>query len=463
MKEAPESARADVWEYPQASGILIRRVANRNSTEGLNRLFGHSFLVTIPGKLTGKGRCRRQFPTQEAAENWAKEQVAGTRQLGEAFFELDPLERRDAVTALDLLRPHGLSIKDVAQTYLKAFEILKPLGIDLVEAVRFATPRIKPPGGDRTVQAVVDEMVVSKENRFRTRQLRDRSLADFKTRSQRFADTFGDRLIKEIAHDAIKAWILSMKLSARSNKNYLACLSEIFRFAKQKRYVSVSPFEDFADDDLKEMKGNDGERSEPNILSIDQARMLLETALQNPDLGLLGAVTLALFCGIRTAELMKLDWQHVNLNWENPEESFVTIPKAIAKKRKIRNVTIPKIALAWLARCPARSGPLADNKYSSDYRKRFLKLQKQAGFGIKDESGKWRSTWEENNMRHSFGTYHFALHGNSMETARLLGHAATDHVLFEHYRALARREDAERYFSLTPPGQPLENVTIPRV
>ncbi len=54
-------------------------------------------------------------------------------------------------------------------------------------------------------------------------------------------------------------------------------------------------------------------------------------------------------------------------------------------------------------------------------------------------------------MRHSFGSYPYALHGNPLETSRLLGHKASDQVLFDHYRALATKAQAEAYFAITPP------------
>ena len=56
-------------------------------------------------------------------------------------------------------------------------------------------------------------------------------------------------------------------------------------------------------------------------------------------------------------------------------------------------------------------------------------------------------------MRHSFGSYHYALHGNPLETSRLLGHKASDQVLFDHYRALASKADAVAYFAITPPAK----------
>ena len=54
-------------------------------------------------------------------------------------------------------------------------------------------------------------------------------------------------------------------------------------------------------------------------------------------------------------------------------------------------------------------------------------------------------------MRHSFGSYHYALYGNPLETSRLLGHKASDQVLFDHYRALATKAQAETYFAIKPP------------
>ena len=426
MKATPSSeTESPSWNHPKNSGIRIREVINRTGTE----VFGSSFLVTVPSKLTDKGRLRKQFSTQAEAEEWAESQFTGAKQQGQEYFELDPSERNEAIAALKLVRPHNLS---------------------LLKVVEFGLARMRPAGGDQTVEAVVKELIESKERRFSNGQLRDRSLADFRLRASRFSTKHGKTLIKEIDHQQIKSWVFSLNLGVRSNKNYIAVLSEVFRHALQKKYVSTNPLEDLTDIDRKELQGNEGERREPNILSVEKATKLLETACAHPELDLLGAVTLGLFCGIRTQELTKLDWSHVTIDLEKPEKSFVTIPSSIAKKRRIRNVTIPANALEWLALCPRRKGPLTRNDYSSDYRKRFLKLQQLAGFGKIDQEGKWRSTWEENNMRHSFGTYHFALHGNSLETARQLGHTASDHILFEHYRALATKEQAEAFFGLVP-------------
>ena len=51
-------------------------------------------------------------------------------------------------------------------------------------------------------------------------------------------------------------------------------------------------------------------------------------------------------------------------------------------------------------------------------------------------------------MRHSFGSYHYALYGDSIATSRELGHKTGDDILFSHYRALVSQEEAKKYWSL---------------
>ena len=53
-------------------------------------------------------------------------------------------------------------------------------------------------------------------------------------------------------------------------------------------------------------------------------------------------------------------------------------------------------------------------------------------------------------MRHSFGTYHFALHGDPLKTSVEMGHKTGDDVLFEHYRSLAKKDEAKEYFNIFP-------------
>ena len=115
---------------------------------------------------------------------------------------------------------------------------------------------------------------------------------------------------------------------------------------------------------------------------------------------------------------------------------------------------IPSNAVELLKPYAQESGLIAEDRYSGDHARRFQQVTQFAGFGYWENEGdpkkkKWVTTWKTNAMRHSFGSYHYALHGDAMLTSRLMGHKSNDTVLFDHYRALASKEDAEAYFDLS--------------
>ena len=402
------------WEYPKKSGIRVREVFNLTA----GAAFGASYLVTIPSKVTGRLRERRQFKEKTEAEKWAENTFAGFRKQGHDFFGISPQERQEVGAVLPLLRKHGISIGG---------------------AVRFAVKHLQPDGRTKSVREVVAELLASKAQRHERGDLRARSYADFEQRVEKFANGFEGRIASEVTADEIKQWLNGMGNGPRSNQNYLAVIGEVFKLAAQRRYVAFSPLESLTDIDRKELCGGNSEAKEPSILTPAEAAKLLNTAQEHPELELLGAVTLGLFCGLRTEELKRLDWEHVKIDEASP---VVTIGAKIAKKRRIRHIEIPANAVQWLSLVAKRTGPVTHSNSYNDHQQRFRKLLKLAKF----------RKWEANAMRHSFGSYHYALHGNPLETSRQLGHKASDQVLFDHYRALATKTQAEAYFAIKPPA-----------
>jgi hypothetical protein len=55
----------------------------------------------------------------------------------------------------------------------------------------------------------------------------------------------------------------------------------------------------------------------------------------------------------------------------------------------------------------------------------------------------------QNFARHSFGTYHFALHQDEAKTAAAMGN--TPAMVHRHYRALATADEAREFFGIMPP------------
>lgn len=250
----PPNRALKSWEFPKKSGIRIREILNSHGGD----TFGASYLVTVPSKLTGKLRERRQFAIREDAEQWATDRLAGYRKQGEDFFSLSDDERREITSALPDLRKHGVSIS---------------------EAIRFAVKHLRPEGRTKTVADIVAELVASKAQRFERGDLRERSYRDFRLRAERFAKSFEGRIASDVSGAEVKEWLNGLNLGTRSNKNYLANIGEIFKLATQRRYLAFSPVEELTDTDRKELCGNHGEAKEPHILSPSEAERLLMAAL----------------------------------------------------------------------------------------------------------------------------------------------------------------------------------------
>jgi integrase len=401
-------------EHPEKSGIRILTVDN--ATSGTR--FGVSYQVSIPAKVSGKGRIRKQFPTFTDAKKFASKEHRGATKEGEAYFRLTAKEKKEI----------GIKVPE-----------LRKKGISITEAIDFALYRLKPTSGEQLLSDVVQELQQSKLTRYDKGDLAKSSLKDFNDRSSRLAKDLGDKLIHEIEVHDVKKWTSSIQGSNRTRMNFLRIASEIFRYAKHKQYLRENPIEYLSDNDRKEIHGRLIHGGEIKVLSVEQADSFINfTADKDPKL--LAVVTLGLFCGIRTEELKHITWDKVNMT-----EGYVTIDAAIAKKRRIRHVDIPENAKDWLVCCRNKQGKVAPAT-GRQFENLLRQLRLKAGY----EDKKGHSTWPSNAMRHSFGTYHYAFHGDSNKTSSELGHKADDDTLFNHYRALAKKSDGEKFFSIKP-------------
>jgi integrase len=418
------SDKLNSWIHPKDSDIRIRPKINTSGKDA----YGVSYAVTVPSKISGAARIRKQFSEKSKAEEWAKNQWNGFQSQGKDFFESTSQERREFASVLPRLRERGISLS---------------------EAVEFALPRLRPSGGDRTFSEVIEEIKAEKLEMLKSGTLRENSEKAFRLRSQKVEDAFGASLVRDLTLDEVKDWIVSLDLAPRTKKNELNCLHEILLHSVARKYVKENVLDGLTRSDRSRLYGVDEDR-EPEILTPKEADRLIRAAQKHKNLDLMGAVTLGLFCGIRTEEIKKLKWKDIHL-----DEGFVTIGRDIAKKRSIRNVTLCDNSLKWLSLCPDKTGFVTRSDFFCDYDRRFNKLLRHAEFTEKiEKNGKTieKVVWKKNAMRHSFGTYHFALHGDSIKTSNELGHKQGDGVLFAHYRALATKKQAEKYFGIVPPS-----------
>jgi len=143
-------------------------------------------------------------------------------------------------------------------------------------------------------------------------------------------------------------------------------------------------------------------------------------------------VALGLFAGLRTEEILRLDWQSINL-----KEGQIEIASDVSKTREIRYVTISKNLAAWLKPYRKESGPVCPKAF----RWHRSVLKKAATI----------ERWPDNARRHSFGSNHYAQHDNVELTKAQMGHGeGTSQTFFTHYRALVKKGHAKAYWARVP-------------
>lgn len=440
-----------VWEHPKGSGIKIRERKNPSGSIGLR--------ITLPVQLTGKFEAEHhQKPSLEEAFHYAENRFEDICSYGVTSKNLQAFERTEAVKALELIEGTNFKIDELVRDHLKILNQCEAEGLSINEVIKAGILKLKPTGGTRTLRQVADELMSIKEGG----HLRERTVRSFRGRSNKICKQFGDHPVNELTKGEIFKWLISIHGSGRTRQNYRVDFGEILRFAANQQYLDRNPLDGLARQETNAIVGVE-ENRQINILDLEQAKRLLKAAQETQNtpygnkkasprtIGMLPAIVLGMFCGLRTEELKRLDWKNVHLDDAKP---YVSIGHEIAKKRRKRNVEIPENAKAWLLTCQKEEGPVGEHIHITDFDKRFRKVLQAGEFGRWEEhkitkKKVWHSDWKENYMRHTYGSALYAKTNDSMYVSSQLGHKSDD-VLFAHYRELMTQESAEKYFSITP-------------
>lgn len=426
------------WEHPKGSGIKIAEMPNRTG----GKAYGVSYQVRIPAKLLGVPGKRgiHQRGTKQEAERLAEDRFIALRKHGTEFSKIPAEVQRQAAIAWSKLAEHNAK---------------QGLKLSLLEVVDAGISVLSPIGGQRTFAEVCIELRNSKSERLRARSIDQSTERDFRRRSLALENLgLGSRLVSEITRTDVLSTLseLAKTRAQRTVLNFRNTLAEVFNHAKARQYCPSNPLDGLTTEDRKRLGGEKAQRNLDgiNILKVDEARRLLRAAHESGEPGMLATTALRLFCGLRTAEATRVDWSEVH--WLDAKP-YVHIPAGKAKGRRNRHVSIPENAVAWLRLCNPPAHGKVDPQSPKTYTKRYGRITRLAEIGHHDKNGNWKSDWESNDTRHSYGSYHYALNGNSVETAKQMGHKHGDEVLFNHYRTLVSKDAAEEYFSIMPDAE----------
>ena len=350
-------------------------------------------------------RKRSFFETKRAAKTFADEQNIKLVNEGREGAEFPTALRVIAQNAAQQLESFGKTITDAVEHYVA---------------------HLKASEKSCSAAGLVDELVVAKKSD----GVSQRHLDDLDSRLNVFAEKFGGQPVATMTSAEIDDWLRSLPVSAATRNHYRRLLILAFNFAIQRGYATSNPAEKTAQ--AREPK------TKPGILSVDQARALLESASAE----ILAYIAIGLFAGLRRAEIERLDWSEIDFDSGHIE---VTAEKS---KSKLANRFIPMQPnlREWLLPVRKLRGSVAPLE---NFRQLFD--QARIGAGI--------TVWPDNALRHSFASYHLAHFKDAKALALEMGHTDSG-MLFNHYRALVKPNGAERYWDIRP-APTINFVTMP--
>ncbi len=212
--------------------------------------------------------------------------------------------------------------------------------------------------------------------------------------------------------------------SGRTYNTYLASLRTFFKWAVASKLTTESPADSVIKIKTRNLQDDD---LEPAILSVDQCRRLLRSAIQ-VDPGMVAYIAACLFGGLRPER------EAAGLSWRDVGDQVLVMAKN-AKSRQRRWVSNP-LLMEWLAfGAIACAGALP----VVGCRSRMERVRKDAGL---------LTGWGHDCMRHTFASMFMATHG-AEKTIAQLGHGNYD-MLFRHYRALVPEAVAKEFWSMRP-------------
>jgi integrase len=254
--------------------------------------------------------------------------------------------------------------------------------------------------------------------------LRPSTLAMVRYKLAKLTSAFGDRPLDTITTADLAALLKTCATEANNRNDHIRKWRSFFNFAVAAGQLPRNPAAPLARAPLNEHR--------PGILTVPQARALLQAASVHHRGELLPFIVFGLFAGIRTAEIERLEWSMVDR-----AAGHIYIPASIGKTRNDRYVTIRPPLDAWLDHCARKAGPVVRIAFST--RIRYMRaIRNKAKLG----------PLPNNCLRHSFGSYLLALLEDAPAVAYQMGNSPE--ILARHYRKLVTAADAAAFFDLKP-------------
>jgi integrase len=275
----------------------------------------------------------------------------------------------------------------------------------------------------KSVADVVSELLEAKKQD----EMSVRYLQSLRSHLNRLSQHFRMN-IATVTAAQIEDWLRRSKRGPRTRNNIRRSIVTLFNFAKARGYLPKMVATEA--DHVAKAKDRGGEIG---ILRPQQLAEILEVGDEEAKL----YFAIGAFTGLRSAELIRLEWEDVNF-----ARGHIEVTKGKAKTATRRLVPIQPSLATWLAPYRTKSGLIFASEHAAD---RAIEQAKFAGV-----------EWPMNALRHSYATYRLAQCQDAARVALEMGNSPQ--ILFRNYRELADEKDAAEWFSIVPSAAAAEKI-----
>lgn len=402
----------------------------------------------------------RKFTNERTARDFATDLRREHREAGEESHLISEGAKRALVLMVPKVRKRGESLESLLTDLSGALDALESLrdpntgkAPRLLDAVQDYAKLIKPTLGTEATRDEVELYLDETDKRASTGNIQEDSARDTRNRLKRFLSSkLSLQPLGFFATDAgtkaLEKWLDALPVGPTTFNNYRRHLSIFFGWAVKNSKLPRNPCAQ-----IEERRKKRSEEQEAEIITPEEFRSLLLVARgslagvsedERWSPGLLAGVALQGFCGIRAKEMTRLEWKSVDF-----EEGQVLVSKGQGKTRKGRLIPLPEACRSWLKDFAGKTGPVVPSEYQKKV-SGLRAIMRSPSPITRTAPGFVPSEMPDNCLRHSFATYHLALHKSEALTSRLMGNSPG--VLRDNYEALVLRAPrlAPEWFKVKP-------------
>ena len=287
-----------------------------------------------------------------------------------------------------------------------------------------------------TVEDLVAKRLAAAEAKgVHVRTLRDLGGADGKGgRLGSFAAAFGQRQAAEITAEEVEQWVAEQCATDANRREMLVRLNGLFAYGVKRGFLRDNP--------VRKLELPRPNPARAHILTVKQVRALMAHCPPS----VIPAVAVQLFGGLRRAEAERLDWHDVD--FDSGTVKATQHKGAGGRRERARFVPMLPALRAWLEPFRQHAGPVFPTAVTGPRRGEVSPQLYRVGFAKAREAAGIRA-WDENTLRHTFGSYRLAaIH--DLERVRVeMGHSTT-RTTTEYYVNAVRAADAAAFWNVIP-------------